>query len=106
MVLLKRPCRSIVGLLELHFVCITCCEVVQQVSNLSLCIHSLQANSIQFRQIPTYFFPYDSLFQNLCIGHFWIRKIVMNTNAGHIIEFPMQLYDQSLHLLFAVDAQN
>ncbi|KRX41257.1 hypothetical protein T05_9397 [Trichinella murrelli] len=64
MVLLKRPRRSIIGLLELLFVCITCCEVVQQVSNLSLCIHSLQAtnhqnNSIQFRQIPMYPFPLE-----------------------------------------------
>ncbi|KRY27532.1 hypothetical protein T01_4925 [Trichinella spiralis] len=79
MVLLKRPRRSIIGLLELHFVCITCCEVVQQVSNLSLCIYSLQANSIQFRQIPMYPFPLEQ-----------------------IIEFTMQIYAQSLHLLFAV----
>ncbi|KRY74483.1 hypothetical protein T4A_1273 [Trichinella pseudospiralis] len=83
MVLLKPHRRGIVGLFELHFVCITCCEAVQQVSNLSLCIHSLQANSIQFHQIPTYLFPLSQLFQNLCNGHFWIRKLVMNTNAGH-----------------------
>ncbi|KRY84756.1 hypothetical protein T4D_11669 [Trichinella pseudospiralis] len=68
---------------------------------LIISVESVHVNSIQFHQIPTYLFPLSQLFQNLCNGHFWIRKLVMNTNAGHIIEFTMQIYGSRCIFCFA-----